>query len=54
MSEARLRANQLPKVKSKIYDLDFEILKLYTLVISNQATETQLQAFANQKIQLHN
>ena len=49
MSEARLRANQLPKVKSKIYDLDFEILKLYTLVISNQATETQLQAFANQK-----
>lgn len=49
MSEARLRANQLPKVKPKIYDLDFEILKLYTLVISNQATETQLQAFANQK-----
>ena len=49
MSEARLRANQLLKVKSKIYDLDFEILKLYTLVISNQATETQLQAFANQK-----
>lgn len=49
MSEARLRANQLPKIKSKIYDLDFEILKLYTLVISNQATETQLQAFANQR-----
>jgi len=49
MSEARLRANQLPKVKSKIYDLDFEILKLYTQVISNQATEIQLQALANQK-----
>ena len=49
MSEARLRANQLPKVKSKIYDLDFEILKLYTQVISNQATEVQLQALANQK-----
>ncbi|EOR08863.1 hypothetical protein F896_01393 [Acinetobacter genomosp. 15BJ] len=49
MSEARLRANQLPKVKSKIYDLDFEILKLYTLVISNQATEIQLQSLANQK-----
>ncbi|WP_227501360.1 MULTISPECIES: M48 family metalloprotease [Acinetobacter] len=48
MSEARLRANQLPKVKSKIYDLDFEILKLYTLVVSNQATEIQLQALANQ------
>ncbi|MCU4337418.1 M48 family metalloprotease [Acinetobacter dispersus] len=49
MSEARLRANQLPKVKSKIYDLDFEILKLYTLVVSNQATEIQLQSLANQK-----
>ena len=49
MSEARLRANQLPKVKAKIYDLDFEILKLYTQVISNQATEMQLQALANQK-----
>ncbi|ENW04176.1 M48 family metalloprotease [Acinetobacter beijerinckii] len=49
MSEARLRANQLPKVKSKIYDQDFEILKLYTLVVSNQATEVQLQSFANQK-----
>jgi predicted Zn-dependent protease len=48
MSEARLRANQLPKVKSKIYDLDFEILKLYTLVVSSQATEIQLQALANQ------
>lgn len=49
MSEARLRANQLPKVKSKIYDLDFEILKFYTLVVSNQATEIQLQSLANQK-----
>lgn len=49
MSEARLRANQLPKVKSKIYDIDFEILKLYTLVVSNQATEIQLQSLANQK-----
>lgn len=49
MSEARLRANQLPKVKSKIYDLDFEILKLYTLVVSSQATELQLQSLANQK-----
>jgi beta-barrel assembly-enhancing protease len=48
MSEARLRANQLPKVKSKIYDIDFEILKLYTSVVSNQATEIQLQALANQ------
>ncbi|QQV09507.1 M48 family metalloprotease [Acinetobacter johnsonii] len=43
MSEARLRANQLPKVKSTWRDEDFEILKLYTVVISNQATEQQLQ-----------
>ncbi len=49
MSEARLRANQLPQVRSKIYDLDFEILKCYTQVVSNQATEIQLQALANQK-----
>ena len=49
MSEARLRANQLPQVKSKIYDLDFDILKWYTQVVSNQATEIQLQALANQK-----
>ena len=49
MSEARLRANQLPQVMSKIYDLDFEILKWYTQVVSNQATEIQLQALANQK-----
>jgi predicted Zn-dependent protease len=48
MSEARLRANQLPKVKTRIYDLDFNILKWYTLVVSNQATENQLQAAASQ------
>ena len=49
MSEARLRANQLPQVRSKIYDLDFEILKWYIQVVSNQATEIQLQALANRK-----
>lgn len=49
MSEARLRANQLPKVKSKIYDLDFDIMKWYTSVVSDQSTENQLQALANQK-----
>ena len=49
MSEARLRANQLPQVRSKIYDLDFDILKWYTQVVSNQATEIQLQALANRK-----
>lgn len=46
MSEARLRANQLPQVKSSMRDENFEILKLYTLVVSNQATEQQLQNLA--------
>ena len=49
MSEARLRANQLPQVKSNLHDEDFEILKWYSMVISNQATEQQLQILANRK-----
>lgn len=49
MSEARLRANQLPRVKNRIYDADFEILKWYTMVVANQATENQLQSLASQK-----
>ena len=49
MSEARLRANQFPPVKSKLYDLDFEILKWYTQAVAGQATENQLQALAAQK-----
>ena len=49
MSEARLRANQLPRVKTKLRDEDFEILKLYSMVVSNQATEQQLQILANRK-----
>jgi len=48
MSEARLRANQLPQVKSSMRDENFEILKLYTLVVTNQATELQLQTLAKQ------
>ena len=49
MSEARLRANQLPQVKLNLHDEDFEILKWYSMVISNQATEQQLQILANRK-----
>ncbi|KCZ31038.1 tetratricopeptide repeat family protein [Acinetobacter baumannii 25977_9] len=49
MSEARLRANQMPKVKSRIYDVDFEILKWYTMVVAGEATENQLQSLASQK-----
>ncbi|TCB32937.1 tetratricopeptide repeat protein [Acinetobacter sp. ANC 4910] len=48
MSEARLRANQLPQVKSGMRDENFEILKWYTLVVTNQATELQLQTLAKQ------
>ncbi|MDD2946226.1 MAG: M48 family metalloprotease [Acinetobacter sp.] len=47
MSEARLRANQFPLVKSSLHDEDFEILKWYSKVISNQTTEQQLQVLAN-------
>lgn len=46
MSEARLRANQLPKVKSSLSDPEFSILKLYTAVVSNQANENQLLLLA--------
>ncbi|OTG66143.1 hypothetical protein B9T25_10055 [Acinetobacter sp. ANC 4470] len=49
MSEARLRANQLPQVKLNLHDEDFEILKWYSMVISNQATEQQLQILASRK-----
>lgn len=48
MSESRLRANQFPKVKSKLYDPDFQILKWYTLVETNQVTEQLLQIQVNQ------
>jgi len=48
MSEARLRANQLPKVKSSLSDPDFEIVKLYTAVVAHQATENQLSILAKQ------
>lgn len=47
MSEARLRANQFPLVKSNLHDEDFEMLKWYSKVISNQTTEQQLQVLAN-------
>nr|WP_257219690.1 MULTISPECIES: M48 family metalloprotease [unclassified Acinetobacter] len=47
MSEARLRANQMPRVKSSLRDEEFDILKQYTLVVSNQATEQQLQVLAS-------
>lgn len=39
----------MPKVKSRIYDVDFEILKWYTMVVAGEATENQLQSLASQK-----
>ncbi|MFW2041278.1 M48 family metalloprotease [Acinetobacter sp. ULE_I053] len=46
MSEARLRANQFPKVPFRAQQSDFNIIKWYTAVISGQATERQLLALA--------
>lgn len=46
MSEARLRANQFPKVPFRAQQSDFDIIKWYTAVISGQATERQLLALA--------
>lgn len=46
MSEARLRANQFPKVPFRVQQSDFDIIKWYTAVISGQATDRQLLALA--------
>lgn len=48
MSEARLRANQLPQVKTNLYDENFEIMRLYSMVLSKQAHEQQLKVMAEQ------
>lgn len=42
MSEARLRANQLPEVKTRLQDEDFELLKWYSKVLSLQTSEVEL------------
>ena len=49
MSEARLRANQFPRIPYRNPAQDFDIIKWYTAVVSNQATEHQLQAIAQNK-----
>lgn len=46
MSEARLRAHQLSKPPSQPHDLNFEIIKWYTVALTNQASESQLQSLA--------
>ena len=48
MSEARLRANQLPKIETKLYDPNFQLLKWYTLAISDQSAETRLENLVKQ------
>ncbi|WOE33043.1 M48 family metalloprotease [Acinetobacter sp. SAAs470] len=48
MSEARLRANQLPKIHQSSNQPEFEILKLYTAVISKQISEQQLLQLTKQ------
>jgi len=47
MSESRLRANQFPRVPySSQSQQDFDVIKWYTMVVSDQATEHQLQILA--------
>ncbi|CAM2924226.1 M48 family metalloprotease [Acinetobacter celticus] len=48
MSEARLRANQLPKIKPNLNNEDFDVLKWYSRVISGQTNEQQLQVLVDQ------
>ncbi|WP_347453878.1 M48 family metalloprotease [Acinetobacter thermotolerans] len=48
MSEARLRANQMPKVKTKLADPTFDVIKWYSKVLSRQTTEQQLKLLAGQ------
>lgn len=49
MSEARLRANQFPRMPVSNNQQEFEIIKWYTSVISDQANEQQLKVLAQQK-----
>ncbi|WP_201787403.1 M48 family metalloprotease [Acinetobacter sp. NCu2D-2] len=48
MSEARLRANQLPAVKPKLRDQEYELIRWYSCVLSGQTTEQQLIGLAQQ------
>lgn len=48
MSEARLRANQLPKVETKLYDPNFQLLKWYTLAVSDPSSEKILENVVKQ------
>ena len=46
MSEARLRANQFPRVPYRNSQQDFDIIKWYTAAVSNQSNERELEALA--------
>ena len=46
ISEARLRANQFPRVPYRNSHQDFDIIKWYTAVVSNQSNERELEALA--------
>lgn len=49
MSEARLRANQLPRTPLSNTQQDFDIIKWYSAVLTSQASEVQLKALAQNK-----
>lgn len=46
MSEARLRADQFPRVPFSNTQQDFDVIKWYTAVVTNQTTESQLNNVA--------
>lgn len=51
MSEARLRANQLPHVKSTMDTSQYDLIRWYTAVITDDISEQQLINLANQQNQ---
>ncbi|TCM60497.1 putative Zn-dependent protease [Acinetobacter calcoaceticus] len=48
MSEARLRANQFPKVAYSRSQAEFDVIKWYAAVLTNQSNERELQILVNQ------
>ena len=47
MSEARLRANQMPAVQSKLNDENFAILRWYSKAMTGQTSEQELKMMAS-------
>jgi beta-barrel assembly-enhancing protease len=50
MSEARLRASQLPPQKSPLNDENFEVLRWYSKVLAGQTTEDELKLMSGRGV----